>query len=798
MTHFAMKIFPFLLLLVLPHAVHAQMNALGLATEITHNSVLVSHPVPSEEEPGVVYVYRNLDNEEGWQVADELMASDGTAGDGFGYQIVAHGDHLAIGAPTIEENDGGAVYVFAYNSETDSWEEITKLTGSEETPVGGSIAFYGTTLVTGGMSGIDSIRSVAVYTRSEAGFELSGTLTHESIQKEDLFGTSIAIHDDGGICVGAPGANGGAGAIYHFADHGGAWHGEQILSGDHELVNGQGLGTTLQMVAGSWLLAGAPGIVPNMQPTAPPPPGKLVWASMDGNGVEILQVLDGQSGGNPDIFGLGFRAGESRMLAGMPIADAQKGAVWAYELDMDSGQWSKTDEIQAGEGDQLFGLMVSFKGNTGIVSAPGTSLGKGSVRVVTVNEENGEWTVSESLKTGKELVLLSSGAVECADGIAGQFDCGNVDLLSYMTVEDLGGSDGVQANDVWGWVDPETNREYALVGRTNGTSFVDITDPANPVLKGDLPLTEGANPAPWRDIKVYANHAFIVADNAGEHGMQVFDLTHLRQESYSPVTYTEDALYTGIASAHNVVINEDTGFAYAVGSSGGGKTCGGGLHMVNIQNPLSPEFAGCFADVNTGRQGTGYSHDAQCVIYEGPDTEHQGKEICFNSNETALSISDVTDKDSTVALSVAEYPNVGYAHQGWLTEDFEYFYMNDELDELQEKVVGTRTLIWDVSDLDDPQLVREFMSENLASDHNLYIRGDIMYQSNYSSGLRIFDISDRANPVEIGFFDTYPAGPDEPGFDGSWSNYPYFPSGTIIVTGIGEGLFVVRKQTIDI
>ena len=124
--------------------------------------------------------------------------------------------------------------------------------------------------------------------------------------------------------------------------------------------------------------------------------------------------------------------------------------------------------------------------------------------------------------------------------------------------------------------------------------------------------------------------------------------------------------------------------------------------------------------------------------------------------------------------------------------------MNDELDELSGEVVGTRTLIWNITDLDDPLLEKEFMSENLSSDHNLYIQGDVMYQSNYTSGLRIFDISDRTNPVEIGFFDTHPMGTDEPGFEGSWSNYPYFPSGTIIVTSIGEGLFIVRRQNLDI
>ncbi|MCH8960934.1 MAG: choice-of-anchor B family protein, partial [Bacteroidetes bacterium] len=279
---------------------------------------------------------------------------------------------------------------------------------------------------------------------------------------------------------------------------------------------------------------------------------------------------------------------------------------------------------------------------------------------------------------------------------------------------------------------------------------------------------------------------------------QVFDLTQLRDVMDAPVTFEETANYDGIFSAHNIVINEDTGFAYAVGSSGGGESCGGGLHMIDIREPTQPTFAGCFADTETGRKGTGYSHDAQCVTYDGPDTEHQGKEICFGANETALSIADVTDKDNPVKLSNASYPNVGYSHQGWLTEDHRYFYMNDELDELQEKVDGTRTLVWDVEDLDDPQLVTEYFSENKSSDHNLYIRGNLMYQSNYLSGLHIFDISDVANPVEVGFFDTMPFGDDSPGFGGSWSNYPFFESGAIVVTSMSEGLFILKRKKVDI
>jgi len=260
------------------------------------------------------------------------------------------------------------------------------------------------------------------------------------------------------------------------------------------------------------------------------------------------------------------------------------------------------------------------------------------------------------------------------------------------------------------------------------------------------------------------------------------------------VTFEEDAHYSGIASAHNVVINEETGFAYAVGASEGGETCGGGLHMINIQDPRTPVFVGCFQDMGTGRQNTGYTHDAQCVIYHGPDEEHQGQEICFAANETALSIADVTDKAAPVSISAPTYPNVAYVHQGWLDDEHRYFYTNDELDELNGLVDQTRTLIWDVADLDDPILVREYLADNASTDHNLYILGDLIYQSNYVSGLRILDISDRENPVLVSFFDTVPGSADEAGFGGSWSNYPFFESGIIVVTSRMEGIFILRKR----
>ncbi len=234
---------------------------------------------------------------------------------------------------------------------------------------------------------------------------------------------------------------------------------------------------------------------------------------------------------------------------------------------------------------------------------------------------------------------------------------------------------------------------------------------------------------------------------------------------------------------HNIAIDEQSGFAYLVGANSGGTTCGGGLHMVDIHTPATPTFAGCFADPATGRASTGYTHDVECVIYHGPDATYSGHEICLGSNETALSIADVTDKANPVALSSASYPGVAYTHQGWLTEDQRYFLTNDELDELSGTAGGgTRTLIWDVSDLGDPLLVGEYHGPTSATDHNNYVYGTRMSASNYQFGVRVLNVADPVHPTQLGFFDTAPELPNVAGFGGSWSNYPYFASGILVVT----------------
>ncbi len=385
---------------------------------------------------------------------------------------------------------------------------------------------------------------------------------------------------------------------------------------------------------------------------------------------------------------------------------------------------------------------------------------------------------------GAGFVPQTLGPTPCVNGFADVYPCSNVDLESFMTLTDLGAEPGERAAGIWGWTDPETRREYALIALRSRVSFVDITDPRNPRLVGDLPGV--ATGTPNREVNVLGNWALVVADgtssNNRTNGVQFFNLTQLRGASGPPVHFTANASFsTGTGRIHNIAVNTETGFAYAVGGD-----CRGGLQMIDVGR-FTP--VGCWPDPVHS-----YIHDTQCVIYRGPDQRFTGRELCFASAEDALLIVDVTNKSAPQKISRTNYENFAYSHQGWLTGDHQYFLMDDESDEA-EYHHNTRTLLWDLSDLTAPRMFAVHEHSTGATDHNQYVRGDRVYQSNYRAGLRILDISRIAEGTlkEVGFFDVVPDR-DDVGFDGAWGNYPFFPSGTVVVGGINQGLYILKPQ----
>lgn len=443
---------------------------------------------------------------------------------------------------------------------------------------------------------------------------------------------------------------------------------------------------------------------------------------------------------------------------------------------------------------------------------------------------------SHSAQAATPLAACTDGVATVGSGdTAVSYPCLRVDLMSHLSIPELGGTaDATEGknnavSDIWGWVsdpngDPDDfsdddgdERQFAIVGLYCSTAFVEITDPANPVLIGTLPdhteLAGGTcyeapvapTPKPhgaqkmheeegavWRDIKVINDYAYIVSDHAGA-GLQVFDLSRLLTAT-APEDFTENGWEGGFSKAHNLFTYEGTTgtpYAVVVGSNDSNNpgvdactgTNGGGPIFYDLSNPLDPIFAGAYCD-------DGYTHDIQCVVYSGPDTGHTGDEICLASNEDTLTIFDATNKTAFQQLARKGYNNSAYTHQGWLDAEQKYFYLNDELD---ERTYGfpTRTMVWDVSDLSNPALVEEYLAPLFTIDHNNYVIDDYLYQSNYTSGLRILDISDRDDPYQKAFFDTYPVN-NATVFDGSWSNYAWYPDGIVAVSDISGGLFVLR------
>ncbi|MEM6784748.1 MAG: choice-of-anchor B family protein [Bacteroidota bacterium] len=399
-----------------------------------------------------------------------------------------------------------------------------------------------------------------------------------------------------------------------------------------------------------------------------------------------------------------------------------------------------------------------------------------------------------------DVSLAQSTPALCDNGLAGAYPCDQVDLLAQLDLVALGSSydrrDGTGAwwwgNDIWGWTDPETGTEYALVGTWEGVSFVDLSVPSAPVYVGMLPTTQDRGVVTnmgnlWRDIKTSGSFAYVVSEAPG-HGLQVFDLRRLRSVTAPPVEFEADAVYEEAGSAHNVIASDGLDVVAVAGHASSDLRCLTGLLLIDVSAPTNPRYAGCFDDDD-------YTHDAQCIVYDGPDPDYQGRTVCFGSNTTLLSISDITDPARTDAISTAIYPNAAFVHQGWLTEDRRFFYMNDEGDDGAPDIGGTRTIVMNVEDLDNPFYVGAHIAPITATDHNHYIHGDLLFQANYQSGLRIYRL-DAANPTDftpVGFFDTYPEG-DAFTFDGAWSVYPFFESGLVIVSDQQRGLFVLQPD----
>jgi choice-of-anchor B domain-containing protein len=360
-----------------------------------------------------------------------------------------------------------------------------------------------------------------------------------------------------------------------------------------------------------------------------------------------------------------------------------------------------------------------------------------------------------------------------------QFQSQNITLRSWLPSSAFGSPQNF--NDCTGYTSP-AGREYAIIGSYLGTHFVEVTDPINPQIVG---FVDGPDSL-WRDIEVKNGYAYAVSE--GGWGVQVIDIRNIDATS-NRVRFVRNATPNGYTTTHTILTNPDSPYLYICGSN---INSARSLAVLSVAaDPENPTFVGQWAEP-TAR----YAHEAQIVTYKtGPLA---GREIAYSFYiyGGGVDILDVTDKTNIRRIGVANEPQQHGSHQGWLTPDLRYMFVDDELDE-DSGVTPSLTRIFDMADPLNPVFVSGFASGSTAKDHNQYVHNGFLFQSNYESGLRVYDVSNPLNPIQVAFFDTYPDG-ETANYNGQWGNYPFFPSGTIIASDMQRGLFVMSLDEINL
>ena len=549
-----------------------QAQQFGAYSAYHNGEIFLSEPV-NQSDPATIYIYRQTGS--GWTETGTLMAPAHEGGDYFGRFVAVDDQSLIVGS-TLYEGSTGAIWIYRRNGA--EW-EFSEMMRPEDVADGDSFGrfglLHGDLLFVSALGHNESRGAVWVFQRGADGAWVQEAKLEPGADapNQEFFGWSLA-YDGERLITGALQASPdlqNRGAAYIFRrDAPGDWTQEARLSlPEDDSEPGDSFGFVVGWLNGKALI-GTPGRDNGI--------GEVRTYQLDGEAWTPGVTLSAYDRSQGSRFGSSLAVGEGELWVGATGAQSA-GRVYRIEYDAYSdefGNASKLAGLDPDVGDN-FGGTITLAGGTAIVGATGDDFGLGSA--VILERTGASWAGSAKLYGPDPAGLdpLVAGEITCTEGQADQFSCKQVDIASFLPVRDIGGGRGANVNDVWGWTDPESGREYAIVGRTDGTAFIDVTDAASPTYLGNLPKTEGSRGNSWRDIKVYDNHAFIVADGAGQHGMQVFDLTRLRDVPNAPATFDEDAHYGGIASAHNIVVNEETGFAYAVGVNSGGETCGGGL-----------------------------------------------------------------------------------------------------------------------------------------------------------------------------------------------------------------------------
>jgi choice-of-anchor B domain-containing protein len=323
----------------------------------------------------------------------------------------------------------------------------------------------------------------------------------------------------------------------------------------------------------------------------------------------------------------------------------------------------------------------------------------------------------------------------------------NVTLLAHLNPRPTS-----TYSSCWSYVHSD-GREYAVLSAEQGISIVRLTNPTSPVEVGFINLRDSG----WHESRQYGHHLYVVTEVfngvPATCGLEVIDMS-------DPDRPQKVADYNStIMWAHTIEIDADRGLLYASGANGG-------THVYSLADPAHPAEIAVYPD---------YAHDTHVrghLAYAS---------LIYNGVERIL---DVTNPANPIVLKEFATPYFA-THSAWTTEDARYLYVTDE-------VVGFDLTVYDISDLTNVRQVwrHEAFPDDIA--HNPRIRGNVLYLSHYNRGVRLWDVSNGAWPVEFAYYDFVPY--SFGGFHGNWEVAPYFPSGIFVASSIEDGLWVFRPS----
>ena len=336
----------------------------------------------------------------------------------------------------------------------------------------------------------------------------------------------------------------------------------------------------------------------------------------------------------------------------------------------------------------------------------------------------------------------------------------NTNLLYHWEDTTLVGSTAYNNtyNEIWGL--NINGYEFAVIGSTAGSHIFDITNPTN---ANEVAFIAGAYTGPGvihRDYHDYNGYLYIVCDEGSPSTLQIVDISDL-PNSVNTV-YDSNNLLNRV---HNIFIDTATAKLYACAT-------GDAMEVFSLSNPENPTLIHTYNDV-------GHVHDAYVIN----DTAFLN---CGNDGLRIMDYSNVVNAgDLPIELaSFTSYPDAGYNHSGWLTDDGNIYAMQDENHGYDVKIL-------DVSDFSNITVLSTFNSgvDPNSMAHNGIIKDNLLYIAYYHDGLRVFDITNPSNPVQVNNYDTYLPN-DHVSYRGAWGVYPYLESGNVLVSDMQTGLYV--------